>query len=99
MANVPPVLRSYTENLPSAPPRSRGWLRQRCQEERQLLRSLRQGERHAERPVLGRRERVLLAELPEPRRLGQLRLDHRQVDRALDHLRLLWRRHVHLWRI
>ena len=27
-------------------------------------------------------QRVLFAELPEPRRLGQLRLDHRQVDRA-----------------
>ena len=59
--------------------------RQRRQEERELLRSLRQGELHHQRPVGGRLQRVLLAELPEPRRLGQLRLDHRQVDRALDH--------------
>ena len=54
---------------------------------------------HHQRPVRGRRERVLLAELPEPRRLGQLRLDHRQVDRAEHDLRLQRRRHVHLGRV
>ena len=73
--------------------------RQLRQEERELLRSLRQGERHHQRPVRGRLQRVLFAELPQPRRLGQLRLDHRQVDRALDHLRHQRRRHVHLRRI
>ena len=73
--------------------------RQLRQEERELLRSLWQGERHPQRPVRGRRQRVLFAELPEPRRLGQLRLDHRQVDRARDHLRRQRRRHVHLGRV
>ena len=33
----------------------------------------------------GRLQRVLFAELPELRRLGQLRVDHRQVDRARRH--------------
>ena len=48
----------------------------------------------------GRRQRVLLAELPEPRRLGQLRLDHRQVDRAESTIvRHQRRRHVHLRRV
>ncbi len=49
--------------------------RQRHEEGRQLLRSLRQGELHHQRQLDGRRERVLLAELPELGRLGQLRLD------------------------
>ena len=41
-----------------------------------------------------RLQRVLFAELPEPRRLGQLRLDHRQVHRAEHHVRCQRRRHV-----
>ena len=47
----------------------------------------------------GRLQRVLLAELPEPRRLGRLRIDHRQVHRAEHDLRHQRRRHVCLRRI
>ena len=48
---------------------------------------LRQGQLHRQRHVRDRRQRILLAELPEPRRLGQLRVDHRQVHRAEHHVR------------
>ena len=39
------------------------------------------------------------AEHHEPRRLGRLRIDHRQVDRTEHDLRLQRRRHVHLRRV
>ena len=58
-----------------------------------------QGELHLQRQVRSRRERVLFAELPQHRRLGQLRVDHRQVDRAEHDLRHQRRRHVRLGRI
>ena len=56
--------------------------RQRHEEGRQLLRRLRQGQLHHQRQLGVRRQRILFAELPELRRLGQLRFDHRQVHRA-----------------
>ena len=46
-----------------------------------------------------RRQRILLAELPEPRRVGQLRIDHRQVDGAEHDVRQQRRRHVYLRRV
>ena len=44
-------------------------------------------------------ERILLAELPELGRLGQLRVDHRQVHRAQHGVRHQRRRHVRLRRV
>ena len=64
-----------------------------------FYRRLRQGQRDPQRHVHDRRQRILLAELPEPRRLGQLRVDHRQVHRAGLDLRPQRHRHVHLRRV
>ena len=68
--------------------------RQRSQEGRQLLRSLRQGELHLQRQLLDGRQRLLYAELPEQRRRRHLRLDRRQGDCAEHLVRCQRHRHV-----
>ena len=68
--------------------------RQRPEEGRQLLRSLRQGELHLQRQLLAGRQRLLYAELPQQRRRRHLRFDRRQGDCAEHLVRHQRHRHV-----
>src|SRR6476660_5824900 len=61
--------------------------------------SLYEGQHHSERPVAGRSQRILLSELPQPRCLGRLRIDHRQMDCTKHDLRHQRCRHVYIRRI